>query len=61
MWTRIYAVLGSLVLLGYGFAAMTGREIGTLGSETPQQAAARHAAGGHRSHGYGFFFFRGGK
>jgi len=62
MWTRIYAVVGSLMLLGYGAMAFTGREIGTLSQETAQQAANRHATGGHRSsYGHGFFFFRGGK
>jgi hypothetical protein len=59
MWSRIYAVVGSMVLLGYGAAAWTGWEFGTLGRETPQQAAARHAAGGHRASS--FWFFRGGK
>ncbi|MFL5339496.1 MAG: hypothetical protein ACJ8F7_04945 [Gemmataceae bacterium] len=59
MLTRIYAVFGGLVLLLYGVAAVTGYEIGTLGQETPTQAAARHAAGGHRAHT--FWLFRGGK
>ncbi len=59
MWTRIYAVVGGLLLLGYGVAAVAGWEVGSLGSETAAQAAARHASGGHRAHA--FWFFRGGK
>jgi hypothetical protein len=59
MWTRIYAVVGSLVLLGYGTAAWMGWEFGTMDRETPSQAAARHASGGHRSHSV--WIFRGGK
>jgi hypothetical protein len=60
MWSRIYLIAGSLLLGSYGVAAVTGWEIDSFGRETPTQAAARHASGGHRSHGY-FWFFRGGK
>jgi len=59
MWSRIYAIVGSAVLLGYGVAGWTGYEVATLGSETAAQAHARHAAGGHRAHS--FWIFRGGK
>ena len=61
MWSRIYAVVGSVVLFGYGAAAWTGHEIGTLSQESAQQAAQRQATGGHRTHGGGFWFFGGGK
>ena len=59
MWSRIYAIIGGLVLGTYGMAAWSGWEVGTLGQETAQQAAARHSSGGHRSHS--FWIFRGGK
>ena len=59
MLTRIYAVIGPVVLILYAVAASSGWEIGTLGRETPAQAQSRHASGGHRSHT--FWFFRGGK
>ena len=61
MWSRIYTVIGGLALFGYGVATLAGWEIGTLGAETPAQAAARHASGGHRTHTSAFWFFRGGK
>lgn len=60
MWSRIYLVAGSLLLSGYAVSAISGWEIDSFGRETPAQAAARHASGGHRSHSY-FWFFRGGK
>ena len=59
MLSRIYAVIGSTVLVLYGAAAWSGWEVGTMGRETPAQAQTRHASGGHRSHTY--WFFRGGK
>ena len=59
MLTRIYLVVGPIVLLLYAMAAYSGWEVGTLDREDPKQAQARHISGGHRSHTY--WFFRGGK
>jgi len=48
MLTKIYLAVGTALLGLYTAASLLGWEIGTPGRETPQQSAARHAAGGSR-------------
>jgi hypothetical protein len=48
MFQKLYLLLGTAVLGVYGTAAFMGWETGGYGRETSQQAAARHASGGHR-------------
>jgi hypothetical protein len=60
MWLgRIYAGFGSLILLLYALTLLFGWELDTMARESPQQAAARHRSGGHRS-GW-IWIYRGGK
>jgi hypothetical protein len=59
MMTKLYALLGTGILGFYTTAGVMGWEQGGYGKETPEQAKARHASGGHRT-GY-YSIFRGGK
>lgn len=49
MLGKLYLLFGAAVLGLYCTAAFMGWEVGGYGRETAQQAAQRHAAGGHRS------------
>jgi hypothetical protein len=48
MLSKLYLALGAGLLGLYTTASFMGWEVGTPSRETPQQAAARQASGGHR-------------
>jgi hypothetical protein len=56
---KIYLVFGTALLAFYAAAGWMGWEVGALGRESAREAAARHAAGGHRS--AWIFGYHGGK
>jgi hypothetical protein len=64
MLRPIYAVVASGLLGLYTAATFLGWETGGFARESADQARARQASGGHRSHASGWFWvssYRGGK
>jgi len=62
MLKPIYTAIGSGFLGLYLLGTFLGWEVGGYSRENASQAAARQAAGGHRSHSsFWAFGFRGGK
>jgi hypothetical protein len=52
---KFYAVLGTLIVLGYGFVDWRGLELGPSHRQTVQHGLRSAAHGGYRSFWYGGF------